>query len=37
VATDLEGGVQFFDLTSNKHSGAMDQITDTPVLTLAPW
>ncbi|WP_236238266.1 amine dehydrogenase large subunit [Pseudomonas faucium] len=37
VATDLEGGVQFFDLASNQHSGAMDQVAATPVLTLAPW
>jgi len=36
VATDLEGGVQFFDLASGKHSGAMDQVAATPVLTLAP-
>jgi len=36
VATDLEGGVQFFDLTRGTHSGAMDQVAATPVLTLAP-
>jgi len=29
--------VQFFDLATGKHSGAMNQIADTPVLTLAPW
>lgn len=37
VGTDLEGGVQFFDLTTGKHSGAMDKIADTPILTFSPW
>ncbi|MDF0733115.1 amine dehydrogenase large subunit [Pseudomonas entomophila] len=36
-ATDLEGGVQFFDLTTHKHTGAIDQIAATPVLTFNPW